>query len=60
MKELLIQVLSWWEDAQYQEAYPGRNMYDEDPEMVLTAKALWLENFGNENPCNWAWINLGE
>ena len=33
-------ILDWWEDEQYAESHPGRNRYDEDPDFVVSAKAL--------------------
>jgi hypothetical protein len=56
MEEHLMNLLDWWENHQYDEMYPGKNMYTEDPKMVVTAKALWVA-FYNGNPNEWTWLN---
>lgn len=38
--DLARAVLEWWKDAQYWESYPGRNMFDDDPEFVQIAERI--------------------
>ena len=56
MRDLLISVLDWWDEHQFDESYPGRNAYDEDPEMVVMAKNEWSKMYGDENPNDWMWL----
>ena len=39
---LVEQILDWWEDAQYEESWPGKNRYGygQEPSFVLTALKL--------------------
>jgi len=57
MKDHLMNVLDWWEEHQFDEMYSGRNMYDEDPKMVVTAKMLWVAFYG-DNPNEWSWLDI--
>ena len=43
---LATSVTDWWETAQYDEAYPGRNLYDSNPEMVQLAASVLGQEIG--------------
>lgn len=47
-EELAKLILDWWEEAQYWEAFPGRNQFDEDPQFVVRAKEI-LPNYEYKN-----------
>ena len=55
-KELLTNILKWWEDAQFDTWGGDHNVYDEDPDFVVNAKALWVITFGDHNPHEWTWL----
>ena len=37
LKEIAKKILMWWKYEQFEEAYPGRNKYDEEPDFVKLA-----------------------
>ncbi len=56
---VLISVLDWWEEHQYDMYGGDRNVYDEDPDFVKHSKQLWVKRHGAEhpnNPNNWIWL----
>jgi len=36
------------------------NVYDEDPNFVVSAKKLWTDNFPEEKPTSWTWLQDDE
>lgn len=60
LESMAESILNWWEDAQYLEAYAGRNLFDDDPDFVIKAKAAWVEHRGIDNPNNWLWLEAAD